>query len=179
MKLTSLVFYRYSLLLPYVILGLLYPFLQLGLKSDPFSIIGSVEDKRVLVQVASVISGFLLVTLTFVSMVYWFGLPYWALPYTILAVFLWIASLNKTKKQVVQMFIWSPVYLALSLTFFYIIVSSFNLFPDLFYLGNDVLMTSLVCMFPAPIAFGYVFISITAWVYYYLQRRGVIVEEII
>ncbi len=60
---------------------------------------------------------------------------------------------------------------------FYVAVSYFKLFPNLFYLGDDILSTSLACMFPTPIAFGYFFLGLTAWIYNYLQRRGIIVDE--
>ena len=159
MKLTSMKFYKLSLLIPYLVFLFMLPFvfIKSDVMNSPF--------------------GLLLIPIVMISIVYMLGAPYWLPPYTLLVIILWIWSRKKNKSQIFKIFIWSPFYLGILTALFCVVVSYFKLFPNLFYLSNDILSTSLACMFPTPIAFGYFFIGLTAWIYNYMQRRGIIVDE--
>ena len=157
-------------------LVVLYPVFLLGM--DPNLLEARpLKDFSDTFQAVIVVLGFFLGALTIVAVIYFMGVPYWFVPYMVVVVLLWVVSRKKTKSQIYKMFIWSPLYLAILMTAFYVIVSYINFLPELFYLGDDILSTSLNCMFPAPIVLGYLFIGATAWIYDFLRRRNVIVDE--
>ena len=176
MKITSPQFYRLALLIPYLILILLLPFIYFNSGSNHINSNPSVKIPG-FVQAFQFALGLLLGTLAIVSVIYTLGAPYWLMPYTILVISLWVWSLKKTKSQISKVFIWFPVFLAILITVLYALVVYFGLFSNINYLGEDVPDSTLICIFPASISFGYLLIGITAWIYDSLQRRGIIADE--
>jgi len=176
MKITSIKFYRVALLFPYLTIVLLFPFLYLGLRTSPFESNAPLHAPG-FTQILTSLFAFLAGIITIISFVYFFGAPYWLIPYTILVICLWVWSLKKNKSQIHKMFNWSPIYLAILTTVFYAVISYFKLFNGLNYLGDDISGTTFYCIFPASIVFGYLFIGMTAWIYDFLRRRGVIMDE--
>jgi len=174
MKITSIKFYRLTLLLPYLAIVILLPFFLFGLGPQIATSDSNPPDNAS--EIAQVLS-FVFVPLALISFFYFYGAPYWLPPYTVLVIFLWVWSLKRNKAQIYRMFIWSPIYLAVLTTIFYVLVSYLDLFSEMNYLGKDILPSILICIFPATIAFGYLFIGLTAWIYDFLRRRGIIVNE--
>jgi hypothetical protein len=167
MKISSERFYRFSLLIPYLAALVLLPFFRLGVAAN------SLESNAL-----SSYFGFVLVPLFILSIVYIFGLLYWLIPYTVLATLLWLWSRKNDISDIHKIFMWSPVFLAILISIFYALVSYFDLFSDINFLGRqDVISSIAICIFPVTIAFGYFFIGITASIYYYLRKKGIIVDE--
>jgi len=176
MKISSSKFYRLALLIPYFILIVLAPFFYFDIGSNYVNSKAPI-NLPVFIQVFQFMFGLLLETLIIVCIVYFLGAPYWLLPYTILVVFLWSWSLKKEKLQIYKVFIWAPFFLALLITALYALIVYYGLFSKINYLGDDIPSSIMICIFPASIAFGYLFIGITAWIYDSLRRRGIIADE--
>lgn len=169
MRLTSQNFYRFALLIPLLALLVLFPFFRIGVAPN------SIESSSLsnFVKVLGILGSVLMI----ISIVYFTGIPYWLPPYVVLILVLWIWSQKKNKSQIYKMFIWSPFFLAALMTLFYILVAYFDLFHDMNYLGKDIVSGIMFCTFPAPIAVGYLFIGMTAWIYDFFRHRGMIVDD--
>ncbi len=176
MKLTSIQFYRYALLFPYIVAILMLFFAYQGLRPDGmFGQTSANENLSDFSKAVLSVIGVFAIYMVITGMIYSFGVLYWFLPYTILVVFLWVWSLKKNKSQIYRMFMCSPLILAVLINIYYIVVVIF--FPSMNILGDDFVSTSLLCLFPTPILFGYLFIGMTAFIYDFFRRRGVIVDE--
>ena len=169
MRLTSQNFYRLALLLPLVALPVLFPFFQMGVAPN------SVESSSLgnFMNILGILGSVLMI----MSIVYFMGVPYWLPPYMVLILFLWIWSQNKNRSQIYKRFMWSPFYLAVLMTLFYFVVTYFDLFRDMNYLGKDIASGIMLCTFPAPIVVGFLFIGMTAWIYDFFRHRGMIVDH--
>jgi len=176
MKLTSIQFYRLALLFPYVaglilagIAQLLGPFLS---SNNSGMLESQLELVQAIIYVVGIFAGFLMV----LTIAYGISAIYWLVPYTIVAIFLFVWSLKKNKSQIYKMFMWSPVFLAALITIQIALIAYLNLLPD-FNPIEMILPISLACAFPASIALGYFFIGLTAWIYDFLRRRGRVMDE--
>lgn len=164
------------MLIPYFVLIVLFPFFSFNIGSNYVNSEAPI-DLPVFIQVFQFVFGLLLGTLMIVCIIYFLGAPYWLLPYTILAVFIWAWSLKKEKSQIYKVFMWAPIFLALLITVLYALIVYFGLFSKINYLGDDIPSSIMICIFPASIAIGYLFIGVVAWIYDSLLRRGIIVDE--
>ncbi len=72
MKLTTMKFYKLSLLIPYLVFLFMLPFVfsKSDIMNSPF--------------------GLLLIPIAMISIVYILGAPYWLPPYTLLVIILWV-----------------------------------------------------------------------------------------
>jgi hypothetical protein len=92
---------------------------------------------------------------------------------------LWAWSKNKSKLQIEKFFMWSPLCLAILASSLSALFSLWELSSEVYFLSKDFPPAIFICLVPAVIAFGYFFIGITAWIYDFLRKRGVIQDEVV
>ena len=176
MKIKSETFLRLSLLFPYFVGAVLIPIADAGsvaLQTDPNSSMSTWESiTNTFSGLAGLISGF-----------YLMGAVFWLIPYTVLTIILWLWSRNKTEKQIIKRFMWSPVYLSALILAYSLIITFFILRTDDAMsqaIGSMPLILILpmnVCALPLTLVVGYIFISIVAWIHGILRRMGMIMDE--
>lgn len=167
MKISSINFLRSSLLIPYIFAVLLY---GLSLVFDSSTIPESNSS------VTQIVTGTVSVIVELTSVIYLFGAMYWLIPYTVLVIFLWIWSRKKSINQIYKLLILSPFILAVLIPTYSIILSflKLNKFSQFY---SDTFVGSIICGIPLSLLFGYVFISITSWIYGSLKSRNIIMDE--
>jgi len=109
---------------------------------------------------------------------YAFGIILWGIPYTILAIGLWIWSRGKNNQKTARLFAFSPLFLAL-LIIIEILIFSYERadFPN----GGDGLIanlgTSALGLGLLSVIYGYLFIGVAAGIYGILKRFNLLNGE--
>jgi hypothetical protein len=129
-----------------------------------------------IVQAILIAVGFFAGYLEVFTIFYGISAFYWLPPYTIMAMFLYIWSLNKKKTQVYKVFMWSPVFLGILITIYLAFIANFSFIPSLFE-SEDLLPFGYFCALPASIALGYFFIGLVAFIHDFLHKRGTVIDE--
>lgn len=171
MQIPSESFFRLSLLFPYAFGVLLFCVSWLfDPNTDVFA--GSSPFEWIYTAVSTPIR--------LAAIFYLAGAIYWLIPYSLLAVILWMWSIKKDKNQISAMFMLAPPFLAIliiiySLGLSFISENMKGAFFDLFSIEITAMM--IACAVPSSILLGYVFIFFTNWIYNHAKRWGYILDE--
>jgi hypothetical protein len=147
-------FIRLSLLFPYALWIILASFMVVMSKVFPAS------------ESLPILSGMIMI-----SFIYAFGILIWGIPYTILAIGLWIWSNKKPARTMMKVFAFSPLMLAVFITvaMYFLIGVEDGISSDF---GESALALGVL-----SILFGYATIGIVAGIYKLLQTGNVIKQE--
>ena len=141
-------FLRLSLLAPYILWGLLAGGFALVSEKLP------TMETRLIVEIIAAVVFF-----------YTIGIVIWGVPYTVLAIFLWLWSINKSSKRMGRVFAFSPLLMTLLVAVEMIVIYLLQregASPDF---GQTVAVVSLL-----SIPFGYLLIGVVAGIYVLMRK---------
>ncbi len=121
-------------------------------------------------------------TLAMIPILYSFGIVLWGIPYTLLAVGLWLWSRGKPTKKIIKTFAWAPILLIVPMMIETLIMDyrSFRSYSELarnwqsFWSG---FAYSTVTLTGLSLAFGYLCIGLAYGVYKLLWKLKLILDE--
>jgi hypothetical protein len=117
-------------------------------------------------------------TLLYIPMLYAFGIIIWGIPYTLLAVGLGLWSRGKPTQKILRTFAWSPVMLAVLISFEVpVFLLNWNNLGAGFSQNSTDLGASILAMGALTIVFGYLSIGVVAGIYKVLTLRNLIKNE--
>jgi len=110
--------------------------------------------------------------------IYAFGIILWGIPYTILAVSLWLWSRKKEGRKIARVFAFSPIFLA----FLIAIEISIMTYGSAIFSGESTsvsvdMWTSVAALGLFSVVYGYLFIGITAGIYGVLKKSNLLTDE--
>jgi hypothetical protein len=146
---------RFSLLFPYILWVIL-----LGI-SVVYSSVAIDDEPSGTVQFISAVIGF-----------YTIGILIWGMPYSILAIALWVWGRGKTAERTAKVFIFSPLIMTILVAIEIVVVSVFTSDGVSSDFGASVVFVSLLSL-----PFGYAIIGIVAGIYKLLQLGNIIHPE--
>ena len=120
--------------------------------------------------------------LAFVVIIYAYGIILWGIPYTLVAIGLWIWSLRKQTRNIIKTFAWAPVLLAIpmmiqSLILDYRSYSSYNELARNWQSFWSGFAYSTLVFTGFSLAYGYLCIGITYGIYKLLRKLNIIKNE--
>jgi hypothetical protein len=155
-------FLRLSLLTPYLLWG----------SSVLFALAVS-SSKNTTFNTNPIIS-----TLLYIPMLYAFGIFIWGIPFTLLAVGLGLWSRDKPTQKILKTFAWSPVMLAVLISFEVpVFLLNWNDLGAGFSQNSTDLGVSILAMGALAIVFGYLSIGVVAGIYKVLTLLNLIKNE--
>ena len=175
---SSKTFFKLTLLLPYILLGIcaavlcLIYLLYLGISTSlPMQLTETTLLSESLVAVFGTISPFLLVLIF-----YTFGALFWFIPYTVLAIGLLLWSIHKPTDKIYKVSLFSPLLLAMLMVteaVIFFIPGSESTIGDVVF---NILFGSLL-FGGSSLAFGYLFVGTALGLYKLLQYKNIIKDE--
>ena len=156
-------------------LSLLLPYLLWGFSVVTVLIMSSAIN-------ASMGSGNVFNALAFIVIIYAYWIILWGLPYTLLAIGLWIWSLHKQTRNIIKTFTWAPVLLTIPMMIETLILDyrSYNSYSELtqnwqsFWSG---FAYSTLTLTGLSLAYGYLCIGLVYVLYKLLGKLKLIQDE--
>jgi len=152
-------------------LSLIIPYLLWGISTIVMLVVNSVNTTAI--DSNSIIS-----TLMYVPFLYAFGIVIWGIPYTLLAIGLWLWSHGKPVQKAIKVFALAPIMLAILIAI-EIFALSIN-WSDVsagFYQNSTDFGMSVLAMGGFAIVFGYLSIGVVAGIYKVLTLLNLIKNE--
>ena len=115
-------------------------------------------------------------------MFYAVGALFWFIPYTLLAIGLWIWSINKSVVSLRKAGLLAPIYLSILVTIGYVIYSLISYLPKngetvVYVEAGTAILGFIALLVASSLFFGYLFVGIGLTVYKLFLSKNLIVED--